>query len=312
MQELIWVAGHRGMVGSAVVRALSAKGRQVLTVARADLDLMDQRAVEDWVRRHKPSSVILCAARVGGISANAALPVEFLLDNLCIQTNTISAAHKADVNNLVFLGSSCIYPRLAGQPIKESSLLTGSLEPTNESYAIAKISGIKLCQAYMKQYGRRYISVMPCNLYGSGDNFDLNSSHVIPALIHKMMIAKRQGNPSVQVWGSGNPLREFMHVDDLAAGVIYCHDNYSGLEQINCGSGMEVTVRHLTGLIAPEIGFEGSFEFDTSKPDGPPRKVMDSGRLRALGWSPEIELADGLRTTVEWFQATLPMTLPYP
>lgn len=307
MHELIWVAGHRGMVGSAIVRALVAQGRRVLTVARKDLDLSNQRAVQDWVQQNQPSSIIFCAAKVGGIMANDTLPADFLYDNLCIQTNTINAAHMAAVNNLVFLGSSCIYPKFAEQPIKESSLLTGGLEPTNEWYAIAKISGLKLCQAYMKQYGRNYISVMPCNLYGTGDNFDLKSSHVLPALIRKILTAKKRGDPIVQVWGSGTPLREFMHVDDLASGVIHCHDNYSGYEHVNCGSEIETTIRRLAEIIASVVGYEGDFEFDISKPDGTPRKVMDSSRLRAMGWSPKIELADGIRSTVNWFLKTYPM-----
>jgi GDP-L-fucose synthase len=307
MHELIWVAGHRGMVGSAIVRALTAQGRRVLTVARKDLDLSNQHAVQDWVQQNKPSSIIFCAAKVGGIMANDTLPADFLHDNLCIQTNTINAAHLAAVNNLVFLGSSCIYPKFAEQPIKESSLLTGSLEPTNEWYAVAKIAGLKLCQAYMKQYGRNYISVMPCNLYGPGDNFDLKSSHVLPALIRKILAAKKDENPTVEIWGSGMPLREFLHVDDLAAGVIHCHDSYTGFEHVNCGSGEEITIKGLAEIIASVVGYKGRFTFDASKPDGTPRKVMDSSRMRAMGWSPKIELADGIRSTVDWFLETYPM-----
>ncbi|MEG3085504.1 GDP-L-fucose synthase [Sphingomonas sp. PB2P12] len=301
MHELVWVAGHNGMVGSAVTRALRAQGRRVLTVDRAELDLTNQRDVRDWVQQNQPSSIIFCAAKVGGIMANDTLPADFLYDNLCIQVNTINAAHLAAVNNLVFLGSSCIYPKFAEQPIKEDSLLTGSLEPTNEWYAIAKIAGLKMCQAYMRQYGRNYISVMPCNLYGPGDNFDLRSSHVMPALIRKIVNAKRQGSPTVQVWGSGKPMREFLHVDDLAAGVVFCHDNYTDYEHINCGSGSEVTIRQLAETIASVVGYEGDLAFDTSKPDGTPRKVMDSSRLRALGWAPKIELVDGIRSTVDAF-----------
>ncbi|KQS46250.1 MULTISPECIES: GDP-L-fucose synthase family protein [unclassified Sphingomonas] len=306
MHELVWVAGHNGMVGSAVTRALRAQGRRVLTVDRADLDLTNQRDVRDWVQQNQPSSIIFCAAKVGGIMANDTLPADFLYDNLCIQVNTINAAHLAAVNNLVFLGSSCIYPKFAEQPIKEDSLLTGSLEPTNEWYAIAKIAGLKMCQAYMRQYGRNYISVMPCNLYGPGDNFDLRSSHVMPALIRKIVDAKRQGNPTVQVWGSGKPMREFLHVDDLAAGVVFCHDNYTDYEHINCGSGSEVTIRELAETIASVVGYEGELAFDTSKPDGTPRKVMDSSRLRALGWAPRIELVDGIRSTVAAFLEASP------
>jgi GDP-L-fucose synthase len=306
MHELVWVAGHNGMVGSAVTRALKAQGRRVLTVDRADLDLTNQRHVRDWVQQNQPSSIIFCAAKVGGIMANDTLPADFLYDNLCIQVNTINAAHMAAVNNLVFLGSSCIYPKFADQPIKEDSLLTGSLEPTNEWYAIAKIAGLKMCQAYMRQYGRNYISVMPCNLYGPGDNFDLRSSHVLPALIRKIVNAKKEGSSTVQVWGSGKPMREFLHVDDLAAGVVFCHDNYTDYEHINCGSGVEVTIRELAEMIASVVGYNGSLQFDASKPDGTPRKVMDSSRLRELGWFPKIDLIDGIRSTVAAFLKSSP------
>ncbi|TPG51619.1 GDP-L-fucose synthase family protein [Sphingomonas glacialis] len=306
MQDVIWIAGHRGMVGSAVVRALENEGRKVLTVSRQELDLSDQDAVHAWVNKNKPTSIIFCAAKVGGIMANDTQPVDFLYDNLCIQNNVIHAAHKADVDRLVFLGSSCIYPKFAEQPIKETSLLTGALEPTNEWYAIAKIAGIKLCQAYMRQYGRKYVSVMPCNLYGPGDNFDLKTSHVLPALIRKVLLAKTRGEETLEVWGSGAPLREFMHVDDLAAGVVFCHDNYFEYEHINCGSEAEVTIRQLAETIASEVGFTGRLVFDASKPDGTPRKVMDSHRLRDMGWSHKIELRDGIRSTIEWFLKNAP------
>ncbi|OAN54869.1 GDP-L-fucose synthase family protein [Sphingobium sp. TCM1] len=301
MQHAIWVAGHRGMVGSAIVRALKAQGRDVLTVDRRELDLGDQAAVHKWVEQHKPSSIIFCAAKVGGIMANDTQPVDFLYDNLLIQNNTIHAAHQAGVDRLVFLGSSCIYPKFAEQPIQESSLLTGPLEPTNEWYAIAKIAGIKLCQAYMRQYGRSYVSVMPCNLYGPGDNFDLRSSHVLPALVRKILAAKANGSTTVEIWGSGTPLREFLHVDDLASGVIFCHDNYFGYEHINCGSESEVTIKQLAETIAEVVGYDGQFIFDATKPDGTPRKVMDSSRIRELGWSHKIDLRDGIRSTVTWF-----------
>jgi GDP-L-fucose synthase len=307
MQEAIWIAGHRGMVGSAISRVLQAQGRRVITVDRKDLDLRNQAAVQTWIQQNQPSSIIFAAAKVGGILANDTLPADFLYDNLCIQTNTINAAHMAGVNRFVFLGSSCIYPKFAEQPIKESSLLTGSLEPTNEWYAVAKIAGIKLCQAYMRQYGRQYISVMPCNLYGPGDNFDLKSSHVMPALIRKILAAKEKNLPSVEIWGSGTPLREFLHVDDLAAGVVQCHDNYHEYEHVNCGSEVEITIRGLAETIAEVVGYEGTFEFDASKPDGTPRKVMDSSRLRATGWSPKIGLSDGIRSTIDWFVKTYPM-----
>lgn len=306
MQEAIWVAGHRGMVGSAIVRNLEAQGRRVLTVDRKGLDLRNQKAVEEWMQQNQPTSIIFAAAKVGGILANDTLPADFLYDNLCIQTNTINAAHLAGVNRFVFLGSSCIYPKFAEQPIKESSLLTGPLEPTNEWYAIAKIAGIKLCQAYMRQYGRQYVSVMPCNLYGPGDNFDLKSSHVMPALIRKILAAKEQGLPNVEVWGTGTPLREFLHVDDMAAGAVHCHDNYFEFEHINCGSESEVTIQGLAETIAEAVGYDGGIVFDTTKPDGTPRKVMDSSRLRAAGWEPKIGLLDGIRTTIDWFTKTYP------
>lgn len=306
MREAIWVAGHRGMVGSAIVRLLESQGRRVLTVTRQEVDLRSQSAVEAWMQQNQPSSIIFAAAKVGGILANDTLPADFLYDNLCIQTNTINAAHLAGVNRFVFLGSSCIYPKFAEQPIQESSLLTGSLEPTNEWYAIAKIAGIKLCQAYMRQYGRDYVSVMPCNLYGTGDNFDLKSSHVLPALIRKILAAKEKQAPTVEIWGDGTPLREFLHVDDLAAGVVHCHDHYSEFEHINCGSEREVTIRQLAETVAGVVGYDGQFVFDASKPNGTPRKVMDSSRLRAMGWEPKIDLADGIRSTVDWFVKTYP------
>jgi len=289
------------MVGSAVVRQLQAQGRRVLTADRKDLDLRNQVAVENWMQQNQPTSVIFAAAKVGGILANETLPADFLYDNLCIQTNTINAAHLAGVNRFVFLGSSCIYPKFADQPISEDALLTGALEPTNEWYAIAKIAGIKLCQAYMKQYGREYVSVMPCNLYGLGDNFDLKSSHVLPALIRKILAAKAEQRSSVVIWGSGTPLREFLYVDDLAAGVVHCHDNYFEYEHVNCGSGEEISIRELAETIAEVVGYGGKFEFDSTKPDGTPRKIMDSQRMRAMGWAPQKTLRDGIRTTVDWY-----------
>jgi GDP-L-fucose synthase len=245
--------------------------------------------------------VIYAAAKVGGILANDTLPAEFIYDNLMLQTNAIHAAHLAGVDRFVFLGSSCIYPKFADQPIKESSLLTGPLEPTNEWYAVAKIAGLKMCQAYRKQYGRRYISVMPCNLYGPNDNFDLNTSHVLPALMRKIWEAKQSGAPNVIVWGTGTPVRELLHVDDLAAGAVYCLDNYDGYEHINCGSGREITIRGLAELIRDVLGYPGDLTFDSNKPDGTPRKIMDSTRLRVLGWSPEISLERGIADTFAWF-----------
>jgi GDP-L-fucose synthase len=289
------------MVGSAITRLLRRQGRQVLTVDRSVVDLRNQQSVQIWLKQNKPTSVIFAAAKVGGILANDTLAAEFIYDNLMLQTNTIHAAHLAGVDRFVFLGSSCIYPKLAKQPIEESSLLTGPLEPTNEWYAVAKIAGIKMCQAYRKQYGRHYISVMPCNLYGPNDNFDLNTSHVLPALMRKIWEAKSSGAPNVTVWGTGTPLREFLHVDDLAAGVVYCLDNYDGYEHINCGSGSEITIRGLAETIRDAIGYPGDLVFDVTKPDGTPRKVMDSTRLRDLGWTPEISLECGIGNTFAWF-----------
>ncbi len=297
----IWIAGHRGMVGSAIHRNLEAKGETVITVNRADLDLRDQSAVTNWLRRNKPDAVIFAAAKVGGILANDTYPADFIYDNLVLETNVIHGAHEAGVDRLVFLGSSCIYPRLAPQPIKEEYLLTGPLEPTNEWYAIAKIAGIKMCQAYRKQYGRRYISVMPCNLYGPHDNFNLQSSHVLPALMRKFHEAQLSGRDEVVVWGSGSPLREFLHVDDLAAGVVFCLDHYDEYEHVNCGSGTEQSIGDLARLVGAAVGYQGRLTFDTTKPDGTPRKLMDSTRLFAKGWKPTIGLPEGIRSTYEWF-----------
>jgi GDP-L-fucose synthase len=289
------------MVGSAIARLLKARQQLVMTVSRSDLDLRDQQAVTHWLRRNKPDAVIFAAAKVGGILANDSFPAEFIYDNLALETNVIHGAHLAGIDQLVFLGSSCIYPKHAPQPIKEEYLLTGPLEPTNEWYAIAKIAGIKLCQAYRKQYGRKYISVMPCNLYGPNDNFDLSSSHVLPALMRKFHEAKLANQKEVVVWGTGTPLREFLHVDDLASGVVYCMDHYNGIDPINCGAGSEVSIAELARRVGEAVGFQGRIVFDTQKPDGTPRKLMDSGRLRALGWTPTIELKDGIASTYSWF-----------
>ena len=297
----IFVAGHKGMVGSAVVRVLEQRGARVLKADRSSLDLRDQAATEAWIAQNRPDAIIFAAAKVGGIHVNDVLPAEFIYDNLIIEANVIHAAHIADVRRLVFLGSSCIYPKFAQQPIKEDYLLTGPLEPTNEWYAIAKIAGIKLCQAYRKQYGRRYISVMPCNLYGPNDNFDLTTSHVLPALIRKFHEAKVEGRREVVVWGTGAPLREFLHVDDLAKGVVFCLDNYDEYEHINCGSGEEVSILDLAHIVAEAVGFLGEIVFDASKPDGTPRKLMDSSRIRELGWSPTIALQDGIAAAYDWF-----------
>lgn len=298
----IWVAGHKGMVGSAIVQQLQEAGDDVLVVDRSVVDLRHQLPIELWLKQNRPDVIIFAAAKVGGILANDSFPAEFIYDNLAIETNIIHSAHLADVDRLVFLGSSCIYPKLAPQPIKEESLLTGPLEPTNEWYAIAKIAGIKMCQAYRKQYGRRYISVMPCNLYGPNDNYDLNTSHVVPALIKKFHQAKIQNKLEVVVWGSGSPLREFMYVDDMARGVLFCMDNFDGYEHINCGVGSEVSIHDLAETIKCVVGFEGQLVFDTSKPDGTPRKLMDSRRLLSMGWRPQVPLNEGLRLAYEWFR----------
>jgi GDP-L-fucose synthase len=291
------------MVGSAVARKLAASGDTVITVDRSVVDLRNQIAVELWLKQNRPDAIIFAAAKVGGILANDSFPADFIYDNLAIETNVIHSAHAANVNKLVFLGSSCIYPKFAAQPIREDSLLTGPLEPTNEWYAIAKIAGIKLCQAYRKQYGRQYISVMPCNLYGPNDNFDLKSSHVLPALIRKFHEAKLERSSEVVVWGTGSPLREFLHVDDLARGVVFCLDHYDEYEHINCGSGSEISIKDLAIIVGEAVGYTGELAFDTSKPDGTPRKLMDSSRMFALGWKPEIGLAEGVRSSYEWFLA---------
>ncbi|HXY58497.1 MAG TPA: GDP-L-fucose synthase [Methylocystis sp.] len=297
----IWVAGHKGMVGSAITRALEARGDEVIKVDRGVVDLRHQIGVEVWLKQNRPDAIIFAAAKVGGILANDSFPADFIYDNLAIETNVIHSAHAADVKRLVFLGSSCIYPKFAPQPIKEDSLLTGPLEPTNEWYAIAKIAGIKLCQAYRKQYGRRYISVMPCNLYGPNDNYDLTTSHVLPALMRKFHEAKERGAGEVVVWGTGSPLREFLHVDDLARGVVFCLDNYDEYEHVNCGAGSEISIRELAELVGRAVGFCGRIVFDSSKPDGTPRKIMDSSRIRALGWKPEISLEHGVAGAYRWF-----------
>jgi len=304
IRRRIWVAGHRGMVGSAILRRLAREDGEILSVDRRDVDLRERDAVRQWVARAKPDVIVLAAAKVGGILANNSYPVDFLFDNLAIETSVIQAAHLADVERLVFLGSSCIYPKFAPQPITEDALLTGPLEPTNEWYAIAKIAGIKMCQAYRRQYGRRYISVMPCNLYGKNDNFDLSTSHALPALIRKFHAAKIAGEPEVLVWGTGTPLREFLYVDDLADAVMFLMDHYDGSEPINCGAGSDISIRQLAELIGRVTGFEGKLVFDTSKPDGTPRKLMDSSRLRALGWRPKTSLDDGIREVYRWFVQT--------
>ena len=297
----VFVAGHRGMVGSAVVRRLGQEGCETLTAGRDELDLMNQAAVRSWFAEHKPDAVVLAAAKVGGILANDTYPADFLYDNLMIEANVIEAAFRSGVGRLLFLGSSCIYPKFAPQPIAEESLLTGPLEPTNEWYAIAKIAGIKLCQAYRRQHGVDYISAMPTNLYGPGDNYNLESSHVIPALIRKAHEAKLAGAPSMMIWGTGTPMREFLHADDCADALVHLLKVYSGDEHVNVGSGEDLTIEALARLVMDVVGFEGVLEKDLSKPDGTPRKLMQADKLRALGWKPRISMRDGLEDAYRWF-----------
>lgn len=299
--KTVYVAGHRGMVGSAIVRRLAREGCQVLTASRSELDLQDQAAVRAWFAANRPDAVFLAAAKVGGILANDSFPADFLYDNLMIEANIIEAAHRSDVEKLMFLGSSCIYPKFAPQPIAEDSLLSGPLEPTNEWYAIAKIAGIKLCQAYRRQHGRDFISAMPTNLYGPGDNFDLNSSHVMPALIRKAHEAKQAGAASMEIWGTGTPRREFLHVDDLADACVFLMKRYSQDEHINVGSGEDVTIFELVEMVNRAVGYTGTIERDLTKPDGTPRKLMSADRLKALGWSPAIPLEAGIDATYRWF-----------
>jgi GDP-L-fucose synthase len=297
----IWVAGHNGMVGSAIARYLTKRGDEVLKADREAVDLRNQVAVEAWLRQNHPDAIVLAAAKVGGIYANETFPADFIYDNLAIEANVIHCAHLAGVGRLLFLGSSCMYPKLAAQPIKEEALLTGPLEPTNEWYAIAKIAGIKLCQAYRKQHGRHYISVMPCNLYGPGDNFDPLTSHALPALIRKFHEAKKAELAEVVGWGTGEPLREFLHVDDLAAAAAFCLDHYDGYEHINCGAGSDISIADLAKLIGRIVGYRGKITFDMTRPDGTPRKLLDSSRLSALGWKPEISLESGIASTYQWY-----------
>lgn len=302
----IYVAGHRGLVGSALVRALSSRGYSNLVLrSRQELDLTEQSAVRRFFEEERPQAVILAAARVGGIHANDTHPAQFIRDNLLIQDNVIDSAYRTGVRKLVFLGSSCIYPKLAPQPIKEDALLTGPLEPTNEWYAIAKIAGLKFCQALRREFGFDAISLMPTNLYGPGDNFDLQSAHVLPALMRRIHEAKMSGEPSVTVWGTGTPRREFLHVDDLADAVLYLLHAYSGEPAVNIGWGEDVTIRELAELIVSVIGYEGRLVFDSSKPDGTPRKLLDVSRLAGLGWRPRIPLGTGIERTYAWFSQHL-------
>jgi len=298
----IYIAGHRGLVGSAICRALTQAGcTNLLTRSRAELDLTDQAAVRRFFAEARPDFVFLAAAKVGGIHANNSSPADFIRDNLLIQTNIIDAAWRSGVKKLLFLGSSCIYPKFAPQPMKEEHLLSGALEPTNEWYAVAKIAGIKLCQASRKQYGFDAISLMPTNLYGPGDNFDLHSSHVLPALIRKFHEAKLNHLPEVEIWGSGTPKREFLHVDDLASACLFLMNTYSSAEIINVGSGQEVSIAELASLVKELVGFEGRLQYNTAMPDGTPRKLLDVSKLSALGWQSKISLRDGIAATYQWF-----------
>lgn len=301
----VFVAGHRGMVGSAIVRRLNNENCTVLSATHAELDLEDQAAVRSWFDENRPDAVFLAAAKVGGILANASYPADFIYNNIIIEANVIDAAHRSDVEKLLFLGSSCIYPKFATQPITEEALLTGPLEPTNEWYAIAKIAGIKLAQAYRHQHGRDFISAMPTNLYGPGDNFDLQSSHVLPALIRKTHQATLTGAQNIEIWGSGVPRREFLHVDDLADACVFLMKTYSGDSHVNVGSGEDIAIFSLAQLVGEVVGFSGEIIRDTSKPDGTPRKLMSSEMLRNMGWQPSIDLRDGIAEVYRTFAETI-------
>ncbi len=301
-EETIFVAGHKGMVGSAIVRKLKSQGYQkVMGKTIQELDLTDQTAVQAFFSHETPEYVFLAAAKVGGILANNTAPADFIYTNLAIQTNVIKAAHDHKVKKLLFLGSSCIYPKHCPQPIREEFLLTGSLEPTNEAYAIAKITGLKMCQYYQRQYGDRFISVMPTNLYGPNDNFDLTASHVIPALIRKFHEAKTQNNPYIEVWGTGTPRREFLHVDDLADACIFLMNRYEGDIHVNVGMGEDITIGNLAAIIKETVGYQGEITFNPDKPDGTPQKLLDTNRINSMGWKPTISLKNGLRKTYQWY-----------
>lgn len=297
----VWVAGHRGMVGSAVVRRLAGEGCEVLTADRRTVDLTRQAETEAWMAAARPDAVVMAAARVGGILANATYPADFLYDNLMIEANVVEAARRTGVEKLLFLGSSCIYPKFAPQPIVEDALLTGPLEPTNEWYAVAKIAGIKLAEAYRRQHGCDFISAMPTNLYGPEDNFDLAGSHVLPALIRKAHEAKRRGDDELVIWGTGTPRREFLHVDDCADALVFLLQRYTGEAHVNVGSGTDIAIYDLAEMVAEVVGFRGRIARDASKPDGTPRKLMSAERLRAMGWSPRIPLPEGIRAVYDWF-----------
>ena len=296
------VAGATGLVGSAIVKAFESKGQSVSSINRSVVDLMDEKATEDFIAKAKPSLIVDAAAKVGGIGANNSFPVEFLSDNLTIQGNLMNAAHKAGVPNFVFLGSSCIYPRDCAQPIKEEYLMTGPLEATNSAYAIAKIAGIEMVNSYRKEYGTKWISLMPTNLYGPRDNFDLTASHVLPAFIRRFVEAAESGASTVTLWGSGSPLREFLHVDDLAQAVMVASQKYDSSLHLNVGSGEELSIKKLATMVAAAAGFTGKIEWDSSKPDGTPRKVLDVSRMKALGWKPTITLDEGIASTIAWYK----------
>jgi GDP-L-fucose synthase len=300
----IYVAGHRGLVGSAIVRAIESEGKHTwIGQARSELDLLDRQAVFKYLAGEKPDAVVIAAAKVGGIQANDTYPVEFLSENLQIEVNLMDGAHAAGIPRLLFLGSSCVYPKLAQQPIKEEYLLTGELEKTNEAYALAKISGLKLVGAYRNQFGLKWISAMPTNMYGAGDNFDLENSHVLPALIRKFHDAKTRGDDKVTLWGSGSPLREFLHADDLASACAFLLENYDDEIAINVGTGKDISIKELAVLVKGIVGFEGTIDWDSTKPDGTPRKLLDVSRMSALGWKPTISLEEGIRSTYDWYKA---------
>lgn len=301
----IYVAGHKGLVGSAIVRAIEAQGKHVwVGRTRSELDLLDRKAVFAFLATERPDAVVIAAAKVGGIHANNSFPVEFLSENLQIETNLMDGAHAADIKKLLFLGSSCVYPKMAQQPIKEEYLLTGELEKTNEAYALAKISGLKLVQAYRKQCGHNWISAMPSNMYGPGDNFDLENSHVLPALIRKLNDAKMSRADSVTLWGTGTPRREFLHSDDLGRACVFLLENYDDEVAINVGVGKDLSIKELAELVQKAVGFQGAIHWDSSKPDGTPRKLLDVSRIKALGWEPTIKLEDGIESTYLWYQST--------
>ena len=305
----VWVAGHKGMAGSAIVRRLQQENCTIVTVTRQEVDLLRQSQVEEWLARNKPDAVFLAAATVGGILANATRPAEFLYENLVIESNIIHAAYKANVQKLLFLGSSCIYPKLAPQPMTEDALLTGPLEPTNEWYAIAKIAGIKLCQAYRKQYGCDFISAMPTNLFGPGDRYELTQGHVVAALIMKIASAKKSGSDTVELWGSGTPKREFLFVDDLADALVFLMKNYSDIGHVNVGTGKDMTIRELASRIATAAGWDGRFTYDSSKPDGTPRKVMNISRLSAMGWTAQTSFDEAMTRTWQAFLTSQSQTM---